>query len=292
MDLSSLSQPGRVVPLSFVVCVSDTSLLQENLLASPCLQPGSPHEVISLLKAPSAAAGMNAVLERAKHDWVVVVHQDVCLPPDWDRRVVGQLREAERRFGPIGVAGVYGVGDVHEPPGGPPQAERIGWVVDRGCLLRQGPELPARVATLDELLLILPRGTPLRADPAMGFHLYGADLCLQAREHGLAVVAVGALCRHNSRSVGLNDAFFDSARAFVRKWSEPLPIATPCVLFDRGGEVYVLGNAVGEKNSVARAEGSPIRYDRLGPPRKAERPDESVSIDRDSRESCGSGVPG
>ena len=201
-----------MVPLTFVVCVSDAAILQDNLLASPCLQPGSPHEVISLLQAPSAAAGINAILDRTQHEWVVIVHQDVCLPPDWDRRVVKQLREAEQRFGPIGVAGVYGVGDCDEPPGGPPQAERIGWVVDRGGLLRQGPELPARVATLDELLLILPRNTPIRADPALGFHLYGADLCLQARERGLAVVAVGAPCRHNSRSVGLNAAFFDSAR--------------------------------------------------------------------------------
>ena len=120
-----------------------------------------------------------------------MVHQDVYLPAGWDRRVMRQLREAERRFGPIGIAGVYGVGEVDEPADGPPRAERIGWVVDRGRLLREGPDLPARVATLDELLLILPRGTPLRADPALGFHLYGADLCLQARERGLAVVALG-----------------------------------------------------------------------------------------------------
>ena len=187
-----LPERPETVPLSFVVCVSDTAILQGNLLASPCLEPKSPHEVISVLNGPSAGAGLNAALERARHEWVVVVHQDVYLPPGWDRRVVRELRAAESSFGPVGIAGVYGVGDVEGPPGCPPQARRIGRVVDRGRVLEEGGELPARVATLDEVLLILPRGTPLRADPALGFHLYGADLCLQAREIGLAVVAVGA----------------------------------------------------------------------------------------------------
>ena len=203
----------------------------------------------------SAADGLNVGLDRAKHEWVVCVHQDVYLPRGWDRRLARQLREAERRFGPIGVAGVYGVGEVISPqsPGSPLAAERVGWVVDRGRLLRDGPELPARVARLDELLLVVPRDTPLRFDPALGFHLYGADICLQAAERGLAVVALGALCLHNSRSVGLPEAFFASAEVFARKWSHRLPVATPCVVIDREGRVHVLGNATDGPRSIAYA---------------------------------------
>ena len=91
-------------------------------------------------------------------------------------------------------------------------------------MLRDGPDLPARVATLDELLLVVRRDTPLRFDPALGFHLYGADICLQAAERGLAVVALGALCHHNSRSVGLPQAFFQARR------SSPANGATGCRL--------------------------------------------------------------
>ncbi len=256
-QVSSLARETEegAVPLSFAVCISETTILHGNLLASPCLADGSPHELIKILNAPSAADGLNAALRRAKEPWVVVVHQDVCLPPGWDRRVMRQLGEAERRFGPIGIAGVYGVGAVDEPADGPPRVERIGWVVDRGRLLREGPDLPARVATLDELLLILPRGTPLRADPALGFHLYGADLCLQARERGLAVVALGAPCRHNSRSIGLPEAFFGGAEVFARKWAHRLPVATPCVVFDGGGALHLLGNADGRVGSVAHSAG-------------------------------------
>jgi glycosyltransferase involved in cell wall biosynthesis len=44
------------------------------------------------------------------------LHQDVVLPEGWDRMALEQLALAEQRFGPIGVAGVYGVGPVIERP--------------------------------------------------------------------------------------------------------------------------------------------------------------------------------
>jgi hypothetical protein len=144
-------------------------------------------------------------------------------------------------------------------PAAPPLAAgRIGWVYDRGRLLSEGPGLPARVSTLDELLLVLRRDTPLRFDAALGFHLYGADLCLQARERGLAVVALGAPCHHNSRSTGLPEAFLSSARVFARKWAHRLPVATPCVVFDRSGQAYLLDHAPADGTPVARAVGWPL----------------------------------
>ena len=86
------------------------------------------------------------------------------LPAGWDQSIAEQLNEAERRFGPIGVAGVYGVGEViaRRDATQPLAAQRIGWVVDRGRALRDGPDLPAQVATLDELLLIVRRDAGLR----------------------------------------------------------------------------------------------------------------------------------
>ena len=73
---------------------------------------------------------------------------------------------------------------------------------------------------------------------------------------GLAVVALGALCHHNSRSVGLPEAFFASAEVFARKWSHRLPVATPCAVIDHGGKVHVLGNATDGAGSIAYA---PVR---------------------------------
>jgi Glycosyltransferase like family/Glycosyltransferase family 17 len=248
-DARGGSSPGESVvraagatPLSFVVCVNDAAVLNANLLASPCLGADSLHEVIAIRGAVSAAAGLNLGLERAKHELVVCLHQDVYLPEGWDKELVAQYRLAEETLGPVGVAGVYGVGAAIESPAGTLSAERIGWVRDRGSELHEGADFPKAAATLDELLLVLPRGTALRFDPELGFHLYGADICLQARGQGLAVAVLGAFCHHNSRSVGLPQAFFPSASRFARKWTASLPVATPCVVFDADGKIFLLGN--------------------------------------------------
>ncbi len=201
-EINPLTQPTTLCPhptanrpLTFVVCSSDETILKSNLMSSLCLAGDSIHEIIVVRNAPSAAAGLNLGLQRSRHDRVVCVHQDVYLPRGWDRLMLNQYRMAERRFGPIGVAGVYGVGEVQSSATSATfsaAVERIGWVNDRGRILSEGPGLPARVATLDELLLIVRHNTPLRFDPGLGFHLYGADLCLQARERGLATVSLGA----------------------------------------------------------------------------------------------------
>jgi hypothetical protein len=104
-----------------------------------------------------------------------------------------QWNHARKMFGHLGAVGVYGVGR----KGGAPV--RGGHVVDRDRLLSEPLALPGLVETLDEILLAVPRDTSLRFDPALGFHFYGADLCLAARKRGLPSVAVDALCFHHSR---------------------------------------------------------------------------------------------
>jgi hypothetical protein len=242
--------------LSFVVGVTDIAILQNNFIASPCVaDAGSPHEVILVRGGPNVTAKLSHGLEQAVHDWIVCIHQDVWLPPLWDLQVAQQIREAERLFGPVGVAGVYGVGDVAAADefALAMGAERIGRVIDRGRMLKDGPELPARIATLDELLFVVRRDTPLKFDPALGNHFYGVDLCLQAHEQGLATVALGALCKHNSRHIGFGEGFHESAAVFARKWSHRLPVATPCVIIDREGSVHLLGNATPGPRSIAYA---------------------------------------
>jgi hypothetical protein len=219
------------LPLTFVGCVADEASLAANLLRSLCLQPGSPHELLLYRGCQSAADGLNRGLTQARHALVVCLHQDVYLPDGWPRRFLGQYAAAERALGPPGVAGVYGVTCRGEAVG------RAGHVMDRDRLLREPPSLPRAVDTLDELLLALPRGTPLRFDPRLGFHFYGADACLQARQRGLPAAALDALCFHNSNGVGLPPAFAESARAFAQKWRASLPLATSCVHIDAAGRL-------------------------------------------------------
>jgi hypothetical protein len=95
------------------------------------------------------------------------------------------------------------------------------------------------VDSLDELLLAVPKSAGLEFDPGPGFHFYGADICLAARERALHAVAVDALCFHNTIHVGLAPSFYESARTFTAKWGKRLPLVTPSAVIDVQGNLSV-----------------------------------------------------
>jgi len=202
------------VPITFVACVNDDDQLTANLLRSPCLQPGTPHQVILRRGETSAADGFNAGLAEAEHDLVVLIQQDIYLPRGWDSWFVDQLEAVEQTLGPVGVAGTFGVRATDTG------LEHVGRVLDRETLLDCGVPMPAAVDSLDEILLAVRRDTPLRFDPALGFHLYGTDLCRQAREHGLTSVVLDAPCLHNSLFAHLPLSFHDAREVLLTKWAD------------------------------------------------------------------------
>lgn len=209
-------------PITFVVCVNDEKVLQENLLASPCLRSGSRHQVLLQRGFGSFGEALNAARPDCLHEWIVCVHQDVYLPENWDRRFLAQVAIAEQQFGPLGVAGVYGC-DLQPTP-----KKYHGHLVDRLKALRHGDPLPARVMSLDEVLLAMPRSLAVQGDPALGYHQYGADLCLQAKQLGLPSVALEAPLFHNSKLAEVPQSFYESSRVLATKWQSELPIRTCC----------------------------------------------------------------
>jgi SAM-dependent methyltransferase len=205
-------------PITFVACVNDDDQLEANLLRSPCLDPGTPHELLLLRDQRSAADGFNAALERARHDLVVFVQQDIYLPRGWDHRFSGQLALAERSMGPVGVAGPFGYRF------GPEGKTSVGRVLDRQYVHDMPTPLPAAADGLDEIVLAVRRDTPLRFDPGLGFHLYGADLCLAARERGLGVAVLDAPCLHNSLFAYLSPQFHAARERLLAKWPRIRPL--------------------------------------------------------------------
>jgi SAM-dependent methyltransferase len=216
--LSDLGPPDEV-PITFVACVNDDEQLNANLLRSPCLRGTGPHEVLVFRGAASAADGLNAGIEQASNEFVVLVHQDVYLPEGWPARMVAQWRLAQRQGGPVGIAGVFGVLDRRVP------FDAIGRVVHRDRLLAHR-SLPSDVDGLDELLMVVTRDTPLRVDATLGWHLYGTDLALQAQERDLRVVVLDAPCHHNSLTGRVPSKYRESERVLARKWEKLLPIHT------------------------------------------------------------------
>ncbi len=205
--------------VTFVVCVNDDAQLGANLLRSPDIAETDRHEVLEFRQCATAADGLNAGIGRARGDLVVLVHQDVYLPKGWVRRLSAQWRRAQRSGGTVGLAGVFGVADRRVP------FDAIGHVVHRERLLAHGT-LPADVDGLDELLMVVPRGTTLRADPALGWHLYGTDLALQAHRADQRVVVLDALCHHNSLTGRVPVGYRASERVLAQKWRATLPIHT------------------------------------------------------------------
>jgi hypothetical protein len=216
-----LSEPDSSdeVPITFVACVNDDEQLAANLGRSPCLRGTGPHELLVFRDCASAAEGLNAGIAQARHDLVVLVHQDVYVPEGWPARVGAQWRLAQAQGGPVGIGGVFGVLDRRVP------FDAIGRVVHRDRLLSHR-SLPADVDGLDELLMVVPRDTPLRVDATLGWHLYGTDLALQAQQRDLRVVVLDAPCHHNSLTGRVPWKYRESERVLARKWEKLLPIHT------------------------------------------------------------------
>jgi hypothetical protein len=204
--------------LTFIAAVNNEGVLHNNLLASPCLKGAHSHQVILIRDAKSAAEAYNAGLEQAVNDIVVFLHQDVLLPEGWPELFQQRWAEAEAKFGPIDVAGTYGVAA---------DGTRCGRLRYRGAPLYEPTELPAKVRTFDELLVAMPRSTKLRFDPSLGFHFYGCDIAMQAT----TAVVLEAELHHNSYNLHIPPAFYKSQEVFARKWhtlGATFPIQTSC----------------------------------------------------------------
>lgn len=242
----SVEGDADAIPLLFVTCASDTAVLAQRLLASPCLQRGR-HRLLALFNARSAAEALDAALAQAPRGaWVVWVHQDVHLPADWDARFVASLAQAQRQDPTLAVAGVYGVA------GAGTAARRAGRLLDRGQVLQEPAALPCAVDSLDELLVAVRAGAGLRFDPALAFDFYGTDIVLQAQDRGFGAAVVDAWCEHWSntpRAGGLPTALATrivaSGRTFESKWAHRLPLSTSWLDCRQVGDVerFVLGHA-------------------------------------------------
>ncbi len=208
------SSPGSS-SIAFVTCAADLEKhrrLRESLGA---LFPGPFAVEIDLIdntaRRYTAPQALNIGWERARSDLLVFCHDDVVFPPDWLGRLRSEIDAVEHAhgdapwavLGPMGRAGKLFFGRASGPDG----IESF-----------FGP-LPARVDTLDELCLIVPRNLPFRFDEALGgFHLYGVDLCIQAVEANRSCFAIDAPCRHDSLTRHRPPEYHTIKRRLQRKW--------------------------------------------------------------------------
>lgn len=247
---------------TIISAVNDEAVLKSCLLDSPGIKSAS--EVILQRGYASAPLAYNDAIQRAKTDLLVFVHQDMYFPDGWIETVQQAIQELEKKDPNWGVIGVWGAID---------DMQRVGYLCWTGDLGWEEPFDGAKeVVSLDEVVLIFRKSSGLVFDEHLpGWHLYGADICVEAKQLGRKSYAISAFCVHNTNIGGLLPSQFWKCYFFMRrKWRDHLPIDTPCTRISawcwpivRWHLVYFRNYLRGHGQKLTRAENPAEIYRQL-----------------------------
>ncbi len=183
-----------------------------------CVNP-VPISCLSFAAAASAAEGLNAGIEQAEHEFVVLVHQDVYLPEGWPARMVAQWRRAERQ--------------------GAPSASGA----SSACWIAGSPSMPSAMSCT------VTACSRTEACPPMSMASTNCSWCCRDRplcestRHWVGTCtgrtspcrpsstisvwsSLDAPCHHNSLTGRVPWRYRESERVLARKWEKFLPIHT------------------------------------------------------------------
>ena len=179
--------------------------------------------------AGSASKALHEAVKSSTSDVIVVIHQDVFLPAGWTESVKSKLIELNLTDCKWAVAGPIGRSEKLNKNVGQVWSSSLGTVV--GSKLHE----KAEVESLDELALIINRKSQVNFDPELpDFHLYGTDICLNAKKLGWRSYALQIPLVHNDKfKAGLGMGFLKSYLYMRKKWEDELPVATPVTVIKR-----------------------------------------------------------
>jgi hypothetical protein len=206
---------------SWIVAANSDAILTNCLASSPCIRQARDFNVMRGFA--SAGAAYNAGMRQAAGDILVFAHQDLYLPPGWEDCLSAAIWRLSKRDPQWAVLGVFGISSA---------LKRQGYLYCTGLQKVLGAPFdePIECISLDEVLLVIRRSSGLTFDEQLpGFHLYGTDICLEAKQRGLRSYIVSAFCLHNTDGMKfLPWAFWRSYYYLRHKRREELPIRTLC----------------------------------------------------------------
>lgn len=204
--------------IAIAAAVNDQAILADCLARSPDIAGG----VLSLKTYEgftTAGIAYNQALDECAAPWLLFAHQDVYLPTGFGARITHALEALTQTAPDWAVVGVVG---------GTESGAVIGqvWCSGNARLIAGETTLPARAATLDELIIIIRRDSGLRFDVNLpSFHLYAADIILTAQAAARSTWVVDAPVVHHSRPVvNLGGGYAQAWNYMRRKWRAQLPI--------------------------------------------------------------------
>jgi hypothetical protein len=216
--------PRLTTQFSVVVPVTNAAQLALNVTRSPGLREvGAP--VIEVRDATSAADAFARGVAQIETPWVVFAHQDVYFP-------VGSGRALAAEFGAVATARANEelIGFVGLRKGAAGEAEPAGLVIDR--IARIDHPAVQDAISMDEFAVAMTPHTVHRIDPALGWHLWGTDLCLAARSRGGVARIVRVPLYHNSYNDGALSPTFQKSLDILRaKYPHMAAIPTLCGTF-------------------------------------------------------------
>jgi SAM-dependent methyltransferase len=214
------ARTARAPRLSVIVPVNNALQYELNVAASAGYSELA-CEHIRVAGATSAGAAFRDGLSRARGEWVLYCHQDVYLPRGSGRMLESLIEELEQDDNPDPVVGFAGLSiDAQGKP------RLAGLCIDR--LDRFDHPASQAAVSLDECAVLLKRRTQHQIDPALGWHLWATDLCLQAffkDRRSARIVRIPIF--HNSFNDHVHgEPFHESLRRLKAKYPQYGRIAT------------------------------------------------------------------
>lgn len=212
---------------SLIVAVNDPTVLEGTLLKSPDIDDRC--QLITRKDYPCASKAYNDGIDEATNELLVFAHSDVFFPHGWLDRLTRAIRDIASVDPNWGVIGVIGIST---------ERRLAGYVYSTGLRNTVGGDFAGAVeaVSLDEMVLIIRKSSGLRFDESLpGFHLYGTDICLQARASHMKSYIISDFCIHNSVGIKYLPWAFWRAYLYLRsRWRSHLPLKTCCTEITRG----------------------------------------------------------
>lgn len=217
----------------FSICTLVTDYKEYELLINSAYEAGFNEKNSEFLyvnntekNSYDAYSGLNQLLNKALGKYVILVHQDVEFRFDSIedlRRQIELMDKTDPSWAILGNTG-YDYNNINR------QYTRI---TDPGQKdYKEGP-FPIKVSCVDENIMIVKNDLNLFLSTNIGhFHLYGADLSINAEVNGYSTYVIDFHILHKSGGFP-NKSFFDTKERFIKQYQKVLSIKffrTPCTI--------------------------------------------------------------